>query len=275
MNLRRIVAAVDESPEGRNAGAVGARLASRVRGTPLLLSVGMPDDISVLDQEELPGITGPPASPPRREPASAGSEVAHAVRKGLPSVEITRFAEEERADLVVLGRKQRTAHERRIKGDTADAVARRSHLPCLLVPGTCQDIRRAVVALDGTDRGFLVYREARDFARALRLELLPVTVERTWPGEPAHVEGVLDARTVQLLERLRETDSPRARWRPEPLTVVRGLPVYEIGRVLDESGADLLILGYHRGGPAGVLDGTSVARRLVHGVSSAVLTIPL
>jgi nucleotide-binding universal stress UspA family protein len=235
----------------------------------------MPDDIEFPVGEELPGTAAPPDIPSSDRQGRTMSEATHVVRRGLPSVEITRFAEEERADLVVLGRKHRTAHERRMKGDTADAVTRRSHVPCLLVPGDCRDIGRAVVALDGTDRGFLVYREARDFARALRLELLPVTVERTWPGEPEHADGVLDARTVRLLELLRETDSLRARWRPEPLKVVRGLPVYEIGRVLDESEADLLILGYHRGGPAGVLEGTSVARRLVHGVSTAVLTIPL
>ncbi len=271
MNLRRIVAAVDDSPEGRNAGALAVRLAALSRSTPLLLSVGMPEDPAVFVEEDFP--TG--ALPPARSPGVSATEVRHAVRKGLPSVEIARFAEEERADLLVLGRKHRTAHERRVRGDTADAATRRSHIPCLLAPAGSQDIRSALVALDGTDRGFLVYREARDFARTFRLDLLPLTVERTWPGEPNHANGVLDARTVRLMELLRETDSPRARWRPKPLRVVRGLPVYEIGRALDESGADVLILGYHRGGPAGVLDGTSVARRLVHGVSTAVLTIPL
>lgn len=275
MNLRRIVAAVDDSPEGRNAGALAVRLAARSRSTPLLLSVGMPDEVAVPMEEDFPTGALPPSGPLHPMEGAPATEVRHVIRRGIPSVEIARFAEEEHADLLVLGRKHRTSQERRVKGDTADAATRRSHIPCLLAPAGTRDIRSAVVALDGTDRGFLVYREARDFAKALRLDLRPLTVERTWPGEPEHANGVLDARTVRLMKLLRETDSPRARWRPEPLEVVRGLPVYEIGRALDQTGADLLIVGYHRGGPAGVLDGTSVARRLVHGVSSAVLTIPL
>jgi nucleotide-binding universal stress UspA family protein len=42
-----------------------------------------------------------------------------------------------------------------------------------------------------------------------------------------------------------------------------------------ESGADLLVIGYHRGGPPGVLEAGSTARRLAHEAPCAVLTIPL
>ena len=55
---------------------------------------------------------------------------------GLPGIEIGRFAEHVRADLLVLGRKQRSRGQRLLLGDTADAVARRSRIPCLFVPAS-------------------------------------------------------------------------------------------------------------------------------------------
>jgi nucleotide-binding universal stress UspA family protein len=41
------------------------------------------------------------------------------------------------------------------------------------------------------------------------------------------------------------------------------------------SGADVLVVGFHRGGPAEAVEGGSVARRLVHVAPCAVMTVPL
>jgi nucleotide-binding universal stress UspA family protein len=60
-----------------------------------------------------------------------------------------------------------------------------------------------------------------------------------------------------------------------PLRVRRGDVVREL--LAEASAADptVLVVGYHRGGPPGVLEAGSVARRIAHHASCAVLTIPL
>jgi len=42
-----------------------------------------------------------------------------------------------------------------------------------------------------------------------------------------------------------------------------------------DTGARLLALGYHRGGPPGIVEGGSIARGLLHSALCAVLTVPL
>jgi hypothetical protein len=42
-----------------------------------------------------------------------------------------------------------------------------------------------------------------------------------------------------------------------------------------ELGAGVLVFGLHRGGPAGVMEGGSIGRRLVHGSPAMVLTVPI
>jgi nucleotide-binding universal stress UspA family protein len=78
---------------------------------------------------------------------------------------------------------------------------------------------------------------------------------------------------------LRETiadlaDCAPAGTAPEGLVVRRG-PVAETLLVaIEETAADALVLGFHRGGPPGVLEAGSIARRLTHSAACAVLTVP-
>jgi nucleotide-binding universal stress UspA family protein len=51
--------------------------------------------------------------------------------------------------------------------------------------------------------------------------------------------------------------------------------VEQVLAAVDESGADTLAVGYHRGGPAGIIEAGSTGRRLLHAAPGAVLTIPL
>ena len=52
-----------------------------------------------------------------------------------------------------------------------------------------------------------------------------------------------------------------------------GEPVAEI--MAASAGWDVLVVGYHRGGPPGIIEGGSVARRLAHMVPGALMTVPL
>lgn len=164
MELKHIVAATDESDAGREAVRAGLAIALRTGARVTVMravqvssaqviaavpeaAMAMVEDwggqaLQRLEQWIEPDLPGPGAEP----------TVTTAVTFGLPGVEIARFAEHESADLLVLGRKPRSRMARLLVGDTADAVARRSRLPCLFVPTGMTTPRTVLVAVDGTDR---------------------------------------------------------------------------------------------------------------------------
>jgi nucleotide-binding universal stress UspA family protein len=187
---------------------------------------------------------------------------------GLPGIEIPRFAERRGAGLLVLGRKPRSPTQRLFEGDTADAVARRSTVPCLFVRRPLGIPSRLLVAVDGTERGLSVLRFALGLATGLRSALSGVIVEPVLDGKPAALaQSVPSARTTALQRRLEGV--------VEPLRIRHGEPAAEILRTADDTRAEVIVLGFRRGGPPGVVEGGSVARRVAHRASCAVLTVPL
>ena len=289
MILRRVVVAADESDAGRQAVRtgvdIGARAAARVTVmhtvpiSPVPAFAGVPDAVSrpampddTVELDRLRRWLAADVLPPD---GRAGVETAIAF--GVPGVEICRYAEAHEADLLVLGRKPRSRMARLLLGDTADAVARRSPLPCLFVPRGAASVRRLLVALDGTDRGLVVLRYACAFARSVRAGLAVVTVEREPAGEPAALAAALPVeRSARLLSQVRQIlgqacgDGTKV-----AVDVRRGPIVEEVLRALESAGADTLVVGYHRGGPPGVIEAGSTARHLAHLAPGAVLTVPL
>jgi nucleotide-binding universal stress UspA family protein len=87
----------------------------------------------------------------------------------------------------------------------------------------------------------------------------------------------------QALDRLRvEQPLPWANWEPRPgserataLVVRQGNPAEEILAEVAAANPDVLVFGFRRGGPPGMLEGKSVGRRLAHACPCATLTIPL
>jgi nucleotide-binding universal stress UspA family protein len=282
MHLRQILAAADDSAEGRAAILAAARLARASGGLVTVLTVTETDGSEPAGPRRQEGL--------RRLTQSVLAEMAdappvdHAIVAGLPGIEICRFAEERRVDLILLGRKRRTERQRLLIGDTADAVARRSALPCLFVPAGQGSLTRVIAALDGTERGFAVWLAAVEFTREIGGRLRAVTVEPAYENEVGvtRVPTGRSARLAQVIGELRGSlDSPEGpRGRPsvdtgEALMIRRGAVVEEITREIDDSGADVLVVGYHRGGPAGIIETGCVSRRLTHESPCAVLTIPL
>jgi len=283
MQFRRIVAATDDTETGHHSVLVASRIAARV-GAPLdiLTVLGSPTDSAIAtateDHEQWVRDAGLDASVHRARAA---------VAYGLPGIEIPRYAEEQGGDLLVLGRQHRTRAERLVLGDTADAVARRSRIPCLFIPTHHDAISRVLVALDGTERGFRIMAPAADFARAVSGRLRAVTVERLRADEPRtlsiHLPDERSAKLSQAVDRLR-LEEPVSynlwEWPGEPaggrvLRVRQGDVVEEVLLEITSSAADVLVIGYHRGGPPGSLEAGSVCRRLAHSARCAVLTIPL
>jgi nucleotide-binding universal stress UspA family protein len=194
---------------------------------------------------------------------------------GIPGIEICRFAERGQADLLVLGRKRHSPMMRLLLGDTADAVARRSRFPCLFVPPGSAHPRKVLVALDGSDRGITVLNQACDFARYAGAVVEAVTVEGRPGDEPLCLVPTLPvARSSSLQVRVREVLA-REGFPDAPLAIRRGDILERVVAEAQERGADVLAIGYHRGGPPGVLEAGSTARRLAHAAPCAVLTIPL
>lgn len=279
MQLDHIVAAVDQSEEGRSALQAALRVGRHSSGKVTALTIEPP----VLGA---PG-SGERADPdgvglrPGKVPKSAG--YSSAVRSGLPGVEIGRFAEEARAGLVILGRKRRSMTQRLLLGDTADEAVRRSHVPCLLVrAGSDHEFTSVLAALDGTARGIAVLLAALDLSRCTGSRLRVLTVEPSMDGK-ANREwpSTRSVRLAESVDRIRIDDDGGASWDPagsigdSPLVIRHGQVVEEILAEVTTSGADLLVIGYHRGGPAGVIEAGSIARRVLHQAECAVLTVPL
>jgi nucleotide-binding universal stress UspA family protein len=282
MKLNSILVAVDNSAAGREAARSAAHVAALSGSELVVLSVapgaGMPGAGETNPLEQVEAALGSDffAAFP-----TLGVEIAGVY--GLPQVEIVRFAEHRRVDLLVLGRKPRSRTARIFLGDTADSVLRRSRIPCLVVPPEMKSFSQVSVALDGSERGFMVYDYATGFAEACCLKLSAITVEPEWTGEPAALsKQTLSARSERLagmIERRRRSgrkvlSDPGTCTVAEPLIVRHGETVAEIVAEVQSARTDVLILGFHRGGPPLVVSSGSVSRKLVHSAPCAVLTVP-
>jgi nucleotide-binding universal stress UspA family protein len=280
VHLNHIVAAVDQSVEGRSAIQAALTLAGHTGGRVTALSVEPLH--SGLRQPEAPAHVGTWGGARARR-KGAGSGPRQEVRYGLPGVEICHFAEDQEAGLVVLGRKNRSTMQRLMLGDTADEVVRRSQVPCLAVrAGVDQAFGRVLAAVDGTERGLSVLFAALDLTRGIDGKLRVVTVEpyRAGDAERELLPSTRSARLAQSVDRIRLDDEHDTSWdrvgaNGDSLVIRCGQVVEEILAEVTASGADVLVIGYHRGGPAGVIEAGSIARRVLHHAECAVLTVPL
>jgi nucleotide-binding universal stress UspA family protein len=272
MTLKHIVVAADESEPSRQGIRTALAWARRLGASVTLYHVAARVPAVALAGGARHGPDAPEALEAwvETELASRPEQVMPALvtGHGLPGVEIPRYAETADADLLVIGRKPRSPMLRLFEGDTADAVARRSTVPCLFIRRPLLVPARMLVALDGTDRGMRVLGPALAIGSGLESRVTGVTVERTHAGEPAALaDTVRTARTANLERGLNGS--------VESLVVRRGEPATEIMHSADAVGADVIVIGYRRGGPPGVIEGGSVARRVAHEAPCAVLTVPL
>jgi nucleotide-binding universal stress UspA family protein len=289
MLLQHIVAAADESDAGRQAARTAVELASLCSARVTILRVVAVEAVPrFAGVAEGTGMIAGPMSPDdcpevdrlRRwleaDVLNGETEwVELGVAYGIPGIEICRFAEDRKADLVVLGRKRHSQMVRLLLGDTADAVARRSRFPCLFVPPGSGNPQKVLVTLDGSDRGISVLNQACDFARCTGADIQVVTVERQPADDPVSViPSIPGARSSLLQVRVREVLT-REGLPDTPLAIRQGDIVEQILRVARETESDMIVVGYHRGGPPGILEAGSTARRLAHAAPCAVLTIPL
>ncbi len=270
MELRSLLVATDRSPDGRHAVSIACQLSTRARACLTLLEVtGVRPNDPLPNGRFLGGKRNPTAPEVVDLARWLGASIDGcpaettelAVAFGIPGIEIGRIAEDRRVDLIVLGRRPRSADRPLLLGEIADAVVRRSPRPTLLVPPAVTQLRRVLVAFDGTERTFVVIKPALVLACALGAEVSLVTVTNGEVGEAS-----------RYTEALRRMSEPR----PPPQTRFRsGNPITEVLAEVDEVGADVLVIGYRRGGPPKVFGPADIARTLLYSAPSAVMTVPI
>lgn len=285
MNLHHILAAADESEAGRQAVRTSIDLAARAGASVTVMhaipvrALSLPGGATEAHDLASVEVESPAIQVLRqwieydlhRQREAPPVELGVAV--GVPDIEIRLLAEQQEADLLVLGRKQRSQMTRLLLGDTADSVARQSRIPCLFVPPDSGPLHRVLVALDGSERGMVVLREACGFARSAGTSLRVVTVESDLADQSA-VQAV--ARRTRLHGQVQAVLAREAVPGAFPGVEVRsGGIVDQIFAAVAATGADVLVIGYHRGGLPGVIEAGSTARHLSHAAPCAVLTIPL
>lgn len=198
------------------------------------------------------------------DPATRTVRVRVAAIDGLPEIEIPRFAERAGADLLLLARPREDG------AALADAILRRTPVPCFVVRCDVALDGPVLAALDGTVRGLQVHQAAAELAPLLGAPLHAVTVD---PAADAHGDApVPSARAAALAAMLRASALPESR----AVLHVRHGPV--VREVLDEVAAEhaaVLAVGIRRLGPAGAIPEGSVARQLASRAPCAVLAVPL
>ncbi len=276
-----IVAATDQSAEGRHAVVMARAIASRegrvwtvVSVVPHVAKGPVAAGTSVSSSE-----AGAPIPELGRLRTWLGPEILGGrdadpevtLACGLPGIEICRLAAGRAADLIVLGRRARAPDHRLELGETSDDVVRRSEVPVLFVPTRVQQFKRVVAALDGTERARAVLTAAMGFAAAVGAELTALTVE---PGSADEAAAGLGS-PMPRARTIRFSDLNVAGTENTPVTIRRGNPIEEILAHLQSSNTDLLVIGYRRGGPPKVIGPTNIARNLLYAAPSAVLTVPI
>ena len=253
MRMRRILVATDDSPRGSHAVWMGNQLA---------LQCGA--QLAVVRVDE-PGVRPDPDGP--RTPGPVEVPVQIFTRVGVAGVEIARCADQWRADLLLLGRRNTPGLRH-----TTDMVLRRRQGPTLVVPRTVSRIERILYALDGSERGLRILAGDGNFPAVTGASAMSVCV---LPPEPAHAvvgPGWPHPRRTRVEAAMERRPDLGGR---DALTLRWGDPVREVLRHLGETAADLLVLGLRQGGPGGDPGSGHVARDLLAAVPVAILTVPI
>ncbi len=134
------------------------------------------------------------------------------------------------ADLVMIG--HRGVNERfstGLLGSTAESVARKCPRPLFISPMKFAEIRRPVLAYDGSERASRAMRAAAEFAQVLGVAMTVVTVAR---------DPKLGERTLSEARGYFEPYTPKAEFH-----LLAGHANEEIIKFLKEHDADLLFIG--------------------------------
>jgi nucleotide-binding universal stress UspA family protein len=207
------------------------------------------------------------------------------VVEGSVVAEITRLAEEVRADLVVMGTHGRSGFDRLVLGSVAEKMLRKAPCPVLTVPPRVPEasptavLRRVLCAVDFSPSSIKALEIAEALAAKVgaRLTVLhvlePASVLAPVPMGGAGSPPAEEDTSEQMQRRLERVISKDASLAGHVSTVVvPGKPHREILRLAGEQHGDLIVVGAH-GGRVGVLAFGSVTNHVVREAACPVLTV--
>lgn len=191
---------------------------------------------------------------------------------------LQRVVEKNNIDLVVLGTRGRTGMQKFLLGSVAEEVWRRSPVPVLTIGpnvGRIRPIERfnfVLFATDFTTQSLAGLSYAVSMAREYRAHLGLLHVIRQFKKEEALGEASA-ADVIRQMSQLLPKDAKLGS-RPE-FMVKYGEPAENILETAGQCGADLIVLGIHRGDGLGMathVEGT-IAHEVVVKASCPVLTV--
>jgi nucleotide-binding universal stress UspA family protein len=157
----RIVIAVDGSVEARRAARRGLRLAQVFDANITVLSVVERKALRLTETSDVRAQLRERGEAALTEIEELASELGHPVTtkllEGKPAVRISEYADEQDADLIVVGRQGLTGLGRRLLGGVTEQVSHRSDVPVLVVPArddegeTGTGYSRVLVTTDGSE----------------------------------------------------------------------------------------------------------------------------
>lgn len=232
----------------------------------------------------------------RRAASDMGLEARAEVLGGSPFKRILEKADQESADLVVLGQQKDPEHlMRRVVGTTASRVIGHTSRDVLIVPeGSSLSLGRIIAATDGSEHGNLALDKAASLAadsggEVTALVCVHLTAEAMGSlplGGMPHVPtkgspvmeqaNVLRKQVMEQAEAMAENASERASAsgvKSSP-AVRYGLPAREICEQAKEESAGLVVMGSHgRTGLSRLLMGSVTERVLETSPSPVLVTV--
>ena len=246
--IKKLLVGIDTSEHSRNAQAYAFHIAHRLNASLIGLHVV---DIVSIEGSFFHDISGSLGLEPYLDFSSKMREVltargravldefaAAAARENLPvetvldmGIVANQVCDRARSvDLVMIG--HRGVNERfssGLLGSTAEAVARKCPRPLFISPMKFREIRRMVLAYDGSERASRAMRAAAEFASSLDIPIAIVTVAR---------DQKTGERTLEEARKYFEPYSLRADFK-----LLGGHANEEIVKFIKEYEADLLFIG--------------------------------
>lgn len=204
-------------------------------------------------REDSAEILGPAAEPISRTKAN----IKKLAEQGHPVAEILQTAEEQHADLVVLGSHGHSAIQRFLLGSVAERVARHAPCPVLLVRTPREGVRRVLLGVDGSSGAARAADWLRHFPLPEGCEVRLVTVLpnlQEISREHVLVTPPLAKTSIPLADWQREEGAARLAETAAAYTAIGKLAATEIRsgdptssllEVATDEGADLIVVGAH------------------------------
>lgn len=280
----RLLCATDLSSRSDRALRRAATLAREAGGELILLSVVDDDRPEVLVASERRQVSALLAEITRSLPEMRGLRPRLRVEAGDPFDAIIRVAEEEAAELIVMGEHRKRLLLDMFVGTTIERVVRRGRRPVLMVHRPAgQPYRRVLAAIDGSEPSAQALRAALRLGFAQRGEVVVFhAFQQPGKGSPfladrsaAAMAGRAAASAAQAHGEIgRYLDGLGLEGPLPEIAVAEGAPGEAMRRVADRLSADLAVIGTRGHGAMGRLALGSVAEEALRTLDCDVLVVP-